>query len=68
MDVNVAARKIQKAKEADNRSTAKAKLAAKDEVAAGNKGAGGAGKKGKGVQGLKVKGGVKKGGSKGGKK
>lgn len=57
VDVNVAARKIQRAKEADNRSAAKAKLAAKDE-AAGSKGVGG--KKGKSVAGLKVKGGVKK--------
>ena len=61
-DVNVAARKIQKAKEAENRSAAKAKLAAKDEAAGSKAG----GKKGKSVAGLKVKGGVKK--SKGGKK
>ena len=58
----VSARKIQKAKEAENRSAAKAKLAAKDEAGGSKVG----GKKGKSVSGLKVKGGVKK--SKGGKK
>lgn len=66
VDVNVAARKIQKAKEAENRSAAKAKLAAKEEAAAGSKSAAGGGKKGKSVAGLKVKGGAKK--STGGKK
>jgi regulator of ribosome biosynthesis len=60
VDVNVAARKIQRAKEAESRSAAKAKLAEKDAGGAGGKRQGG--KKGKGMAGMKAKGGtVKKG-------
>jgi regulator of ribosome biosynthesis len=51
VDVNVAARKIQRAKEAENRSAKKAKLLEKDS-GAGGKG----GKHGKSAAGLKVKG------------
>ena len=54
VDVNVAARKIQRAKEAENNKAAKDKLAAKSDA----KSAGG--KRGKSATGLKVKGGVKK--------
>ena len=58
--MNVAARKIQRAKEAESRSAAKAKLAEKDAGGAGGKRQGG--KKGKGMAGMKAKGGtVKKG-------
>ena len=55
VDVNVAARKIQKAKEAENRSAAKAKLAAKDEGKNNNNT-----KRAKTAAGLKTKGGKKK--------
>lgn len=51
VDVNVAARKIQRAKEAENRSAKKAKLAEKDSGSGG-----GGGKRGKSAAGLKVKG------------